>query len=36
MNEPVKPVVFSHSLLTGPSLESHDPESEAFVDGEST
>jgi hypothetical protein len=36
MNEPVKPVVAYQFLLTGPSLESHDPESEAFLDGEST
>jgi hypothetical protein len=36
MNEPVKPVVSYAAFLSGPALESHDPESEAFLDGEST
>jgi hypothetical protein len=36
MNEPVKPVDYCPPFLPGPSLESHDPESEAFLDGEST
>jgi len=36
MNEPVKPVATYTIFLPGPSLESHDPESEAFLDGEST
>jgi len=36
MNEPVKPIPLRPIFLPGPSLESHDPESEAFFDGEST
>jgi hypothetical protein len=36
MNEPVKSAPTYSVFFTGPSLESHDPESEAFIDGEST
>jgi len=36
MNEPVKPIPLYTIFLSGPALESHDPESEAFFDGEST
>jgi len=36
MNEPVKPAPTYSVFISGPSLESHDPESEALLDGEST